>query len=70
MIGGEGESCFLTAGSLEPARSSGKWVQKNSIKGGSMMAIWKCQDCGWEKDTRCKPKKCGSCGGSNIQKKE
>ncbi|AFV11542.1 hypothetical protein Tph_c13260 [Thermacetogenium phaeum DSM 12270] len=34
------------------------------------MAIWKCGDCGWEKDTRCKPKKCGSCGGSNIKKKE
>jgi rubrerythrin len=25
------------------------------------MAIWKCPDCGYERDTRCKPKKCPTC---------
>ncbi|MGB9793402.1 MAG: RCKP-type rubredoxin-like domain-containing protein [Thermacetogeniaceae bacterium] len=34
------------------------------------MAVWQCQDCGWEKETRCKPKKCANCGGTNIKKKE
>lgn len=26
------------------------------------MAIWQCQQCGYEKDARCKPKKCPECG--------
>ncbi|NPV28324.1 MAG: rubredoxin [Firmicutes bacterium] len=34
------------------------------------MAVWQCQDCGWEKETRCKPRKCANCGGKNIDKKE
>lgn len=34
------------------------------------MALWKCENCGWEKETRCKPKKCANCGSTNISKKE
>ncbi|MGE5559961.1 MAG: RCKP-type rubredoxin-like domain-containing protein [Chloroflexota bacterium] len=26
------------------------------------MAVFKCGKCGFEKDTRCKPKKCPQCG--------
>jgi rubrerythrin len=25
------------------------------------MAVWKCPTCGYEKDSRCKPKKCPTC---------
>lgn len=25
------------------------------------MAVWKCPDCGTEKDARCKPKTCPKC---------
>jgi rubrerythrin len=25
------------------------------------MAVWKCEKCGFEKEGRCKPKKCPSC---------
>jgi rubrerythrin len=25
------------------------------------MAEWKCPDCGFSKDSRCKPKKCPTC---------
>lgn len=25
------------------------------------MAVWKCPECGEEKDSRCKPKKCPKC---------
>jgi ABC-type ATPase with predicted acetyltransferase domain len=34
------------------------------------MAIWKCGSCGYEKDGRCKPRKC-QCGASDsFVKKE
>lgn len=26
------------------------------------MALFKCSNCGYEKDTRCKPKSCPECG--------
>lgn len=29
------------------------------------MAIWKCKNCGDEKDVRCKPKKCPVCNGQD-----
>ncbi len=25
------------------------------------MAVWKCPECGYERDSRCKPKKCPDC---------
>ncbi|GAW93009.1 RCKP-type rubredoxin-like domain-containing protein [Calderihabitans maritimus] len=25
------------------------------------MAVWKCSNCGYEKETRCKPRKCPEC---------
>ena len=34
------------------------------------MAIWKCESCGFTKDSRCKPKKCESCAWVNFSKKE
>ncbi len=36
------------------------------------MAIFKCEKCGATKETRCKPKKCADCGGSDcmIKKEE
>lgn len=34
------------------------------------MAIWKCSNCGYEKEGRCKPKKCPNCGGSDFNKAE
>ncbi len=29
------------------------------------MAVWKCSKCGFEKEGRCKPRKCSSCGAAN-----
>ncbi|MCR4418838.1 MAG: hypothetical protein QHH27_07760 [Clostridia bacterium] len=26
------------------------------------MAVWQCRQCGYEKDARCRPKKCPECG--------
>jgi len=30
------------------------------------MAVWKCSGCGATKESRCKPKKCPSCGAQNT----
>ncbi|MGI6630947.1 MAG: RCKP-type rubredoxin-like domain-containing protein [Bacillota bacterium] len=30
------------------------------------MAVWKCEKCGYEKEGRCKPKKCPSCEGQGT----
>lgn len=34
------------------------------------MATWKCSSCGATKESRCKPKKCPSCGKENTMEKE
>lgn len=35
------------------------------------MAVWKCGACGYEKEGRCKPKKCPQCSGQEtFTKKE
>lgn len=34
------------------------------------MATWKCKDCGYEKESRCKPKKCPECGKGSVEKKD
>lgn len=35
------------------------------------MAVWKCSQCGYEKDTRCKPQKCPECTAKDsFAKKE
>lgn len=34
------------------------------------MAVWKCKACGYEKEGRCKPRKCPNCGGNEFEKKE
>lgn len=36
------------------------------------MAIWKCSQCGEEKEGRCRPKKCPKCGADkdSFKKKE
>ncbi|MEW6662274.1 MAG: RCKP-type rubredoxin-like domain-containing protein [Bacillota bacterium] len=35
------------------------------------MAVWKCSQCGYEKDARCKPKKCPECAAKDsFAKKE
>lgn len=34
------------------------------------MAAWECNDCGYSKDSRCKPKKCPECGKGDFEKKE
>ncbi|MCC6048527.1 MAG: DNA repair protein RadA [Thermodesulfobacterium sp.] len=33
------------------------------------MAVWKCSQCGATKESRCKPKKCPSCGAENTMTK-
>ncbi|MGM0365984.1 MAG: RCKP-type rubredoxin-like domain-containing protein [Actinomycetota bacterium] len=33
-----------------------------------MMAVWKCSQCGNEKESRCKPRKC-ECGAKDSFKK-
>ncbi len=34
------------------------------------MAIWRCEQCGFEKEGRCKPKKCPNCNApTNFVKK-
>lgn len=33
------------------------------------MAVWICSACGWEKEARCKPRKCPECGGGTFDKK-
>ncbi|MBM3700012.1 MAG: rubredoxin [Actinobacteria bacterium] len=35
-----------------------------------MMAIWKCSSCGYEKDSRCKPRKCECGAKESFTKKE
>lgn len=35
--------------------------QTNILKGGEIMATWKCE-CGNTKEGRCKPQKCEKCG--------
>ncbi len=32
------------------------------------MALWKCEKCGFEKEGRCKPKKCPTCQSSGFVK--
>ncbi|MFA7348235.1 MAG: hypothetical protein WCZ86_10770 [Desulfurivibrionaceae bacterium] len=34
------------------------------------MAVFKCEKCGATKETRCKPKKCADCGGSECMVKK
>ncbi|NYE58020.1 MULTISPECIES: RCKP-type rubredoxin-like domain-containing protein [Carboxydothermus] len=34
------------------------------------MAVFVCEKCGYEKETRCKPRKCPQCGESNTFKKK
>jgi ABC-type ATPase with predicted acetyltransferase domain len=34
------------------------------------MAVWKCEKCGTTKESRCKPKKCPSCGEADSMVKE
>ncbi|MGB9761034.1 MAG: RCKP-type rubredoxin-like domain-containing protein [Caldimicrobium sp.] len=34
------------------------------------MALWKCSKCGTTKESRCKPKKCPSCGEADTMIKE
>jgi len=33
------------------------------------MAVWMCSQCGATKESRCKPKKCPSCGAENTMTK-
>jgi rubrerythrin len=40
------------------------------MSGGAGMATWKCTSCGYEKEGRCKPKKCPQCGKSEFAKAE
>jgi len=30
------------------------------------MAVWRCSSCGFEKEARCKPKKCPQCNGKDT----
>ncbi len=32
------------------------------------MALWKCQKCGYSKESRCKPRKCPECEGREFAK--
>ena len=32
------------------------------------MAVWKCEECGYTKDSRCKPKKCPECQKTGFSK--
>ncbi|MGE5483001.1 MAG: RCKP-type rubredoxin-like domain-containing protein [Bacteroidota bacterium] len=34
------------------------------------MAVWVCSQCGSEKESRCKPRKCPECAGTQFNKKE
>ncbi|MFN3504847.1 MAG: RCKP-type rubredoxin-like domain-containing protein [Caldimicrobium sp.] len=34
------------------------------------MALWKCSKCGATKESRCKPKKCPSCGEADTMVKD
>ncbi|WP_297055658.1 RCKP-type rubredoxin-like domain-containing protein [Thermosulfurimonas sp.] len=34
------------------------------------MAVWKCEKCGFSKESRCKPRKCPECGESGTFVKE
>ncbi len=34
------------------------------------MASWKCEKCGYTKDSRCKPKKCPECEGKDVFAKD
>ncbi|QJA06355.1 rubredoxin [Thermosulfurimonas marina] len=34
------------------------------------MALWKCDKCGFSKESRCKPRKCPECGESGTFVKE
>jgi ABC-type ATPase with predicted acetyltransferase domain len=33
------------------------------------MAVWKCKDCGFEKESRCKPRKCDCGAKESFEKK-
>ncbi|MFQ5736422.1 MAG: RCKP-type rubredoxin-like domain-containing protein [Thermodesulfobacteriota bacterium] len=34
------------------------------------MAVWKCEDCGYTKESRCKPRKCPQCETTCFVKDE
>lgn len=34
------------------------------------MALWKCKDCGYSKESRCRPKKCPECRKAGFIKAE
>ncbi|WP_018962591.1 RCKP-type rubredoxin-like domain-containing protein [Coprothermobacter platensis] len=34
------------------------------------MAVWKCSVCGYEKEGKCKPKKCPECGSTGTFEKK
>jgi len=40
-----------------------------NMKGGRM-AVWKCSACGFEKESRCKPRKCECGAKDSFEKKE
>jgi len=33
---------------------------------GKLMAVWNCEKCGYEKEGRCKPKKCPECNEQTV----
>jgi ABC-type ATPase with predicted acetyltransferase domain len=37
---------------------------------GEIMAVWKCNACGFEKESRCKPRKCECGAKDSFEKKE
>ncbi|AHF96660.1 MAG: RCKP-type rubredoxin-like domain-containing protein [Desulfurella sp.] len=34
------------------------------------MAVYKCEKCGYEKESKCKPRKCPQCGSKDSFKKK
>ncbi|MBI1910455.1 MAG: rubredoxin [Deltaproteobacteria bacterium] len=34
------------------------------------MATWKCKDCGYSKESRCKPRKCPECQKAEFVKED
>ena len=50
------------------SRRAGGKIKNKEVKG---MAVFKCTECGHEKEARCKPQKCPKCEGrKTFEKKE
>jgi rubrerythrin len=51
---------------LWPRRQGAIIIKKPTFERRGTMAVFNCEKCGSQVDTRCKPKKCPQCGETGV----